>query len=207
MAILLAVAAWLSPSRDVLAQNGRNDAGRVLYAQGCASCHGVNARGNEALAAPALAGQDRVYTARQLANFAQQHRGGRTSDRYGSQMTLFAQLLGEEDRERLAAYVASLPAHAPSATIRGNSARGRELFETCASCHGSSGEGGDGPRLDTLADWYVVTQMRNYATGARGYRTDNADDQTMAALARDIDETDARDIAAYLNSLRGAGSE
>lgn len=207
-AVLLAVAVVsFAPAQQVQAQNGAGDATPVLYAQGCASCHGEMAQGSEALAAPALAGQDRSYLERQLSNFTQRRRGAHTGDKYGAQMTLFAQLLSESDRQDLAAFLSSLPAPRTAITSPGNTARGRELYETCAACHGQSGEGGSGPRLDTLGDWYVYAQLRNYTAGARGYHEQDADGRSMAAIAATINEAQYRDLAVYLSSLSSARGE
>ena len=42
--------------------------GKALYAT-CASCHGANGEGNQALNAPAIAGQQEWYLTRQLKNY------------------------------------------------------------------------------------------------------------------------------------------
>ncbi len=206
--VLLAVAAvCVAPAQQLRVQNGAGDATRALYEQGCASCHGETAHGSEALAAPALAGQDRAYLEGQLSNFAQRRRGGDPRDSYGSQMTLFAQLLSDSDRQNLAAYLSSLPATQTPPTMTGNAARGRELYESCAACHGPSGEGGAGPRLTMLGDWYVYAQLRNYAASSRGYHEQDADGQNMAAIAATLNEAQSRDIAVYLSSPSSARGE
>lgn len=184
-----------------------SDMGRQIYQDGCSACHGDIGQGVEALAAPALAGQDRDYIERQLANFALRLRGGRENDRYGSQMTLFAQLLSDTDRRAVAHYLSSLAPAQPMATLHGDPANGQDLYAPCSACHGGRGEGGAGPRLGGLGDWYVATQLRLYATNARGYDENDPDGQNMAATAANISDEEVRDLAAYINSLGGSRSQ
>jgi cytochrome c553 len=67
------------------ARNGNN-----LYQGKCGACHGGKAEGNEALAAPRLAGLDAAYLKRQLDNFRTGVRGAHERDKYGRQMALMA---------------------------------------------------------------------------------------------------------------------
>lgn len=64
---------------------GDKEHGESLY-QTCATCHGINAEGNESMNAPALAGQNDWYLVTQLQNFKAGYRGYRDDDVYGSQM-------------------------------------------------------------------------------------------------------------------------
>ncbi len=70
-------------------------AGAPLYAA-CASCHGSNAEGNEALGAPALAGQNDWYLFTQLKNFKAGYRGTHAGDTYGAQMAPMAAALPDD---------------------------------------------------------------------------------------------------------------
>lgn len=203
--VLAALFSWGLETTTVSAQRAPapSELGGQVYRDGCSACHGVAGQGVEALAAPALAGQDPNYLENQLASFAMRRRGGGENDRYGSQMTLFAQLLGQADRQAVARYLSSLTPTRPVATLDGDLAHGRDLYAPCAACHGERGEGGPAPRLAGLGDWYIATQMRLYATGARGYDDNDPDGQNMAAIAANISEEEVRDLAAYINSLGG----
>ena len=75
---------------------GDETAGAQLYAQ-CASCHGQNAEGNEALGAPALQGQNDWYLVTQLKNFKNGWRGAESGDAFGAQMIGMAQMLSDDD--------------------------------------------------------------------------------------------------------------
>ena len=83
-------------------------AGESLY-QTCATCHGPSAEGNEALGAPALAGQNDWYMVTQLRNFLAGYRGVHPQDVYGAQMRVMTTSLGgEEDILNVVAYINSL---------------------------------------------------------------------------------------------------
>ncbi|MCZ7677473.1 MAG: hypothetical protein M5U28_01320 [Sandaracinaceae bacterium] len=56
-------------------------------------------------------------------------------------------LRSDDDLESVVAYVASLPAAQPSASVSGGSAeRGRAIYATCAECHGADGARRPGAR-------------------------------------------------------------
>ena len=83
-------------------------AGESLY-QTCATCHGPFAEENEALGAPALAGQNDWYMVTQLRNFLAGYRGVHPQDVYGAQMRVMTTSLGgEEDILNVVAYINSL---------------------------------------------------------------------------------------------------
>ena len=69
--------------------------GRTAF-QACAACHGANAQGNEALGAPALAGQNDWYVLTQLRNFRAGFRGSHQEDTFGSQMVTMSKTLTDD---------------------------------------------------------------------------------------------------------------
>lgn len=92
--LLTWIGAWEhKPAEITLA--GDAAAGRPLYGT-CASCHGDAAQGNEALGAPALAGQNDWYLITQLKSFKAGHRGSGANDTYGSQMIPMAGMLADD---------------------------------------------------------------------------------------------------------------
>ncbi len=94
------------PAEDTI--SGDLEAGRALY-QSCATCHGADAEGNEALGAPALAGQNDWYMVTQLRNFLAGYRGVHPQDVYGAQMRVMTtSLSGENDINDVIAYINSL---------------------------------------------------------------------------------------------------
>jgi cytochrome c553 len=69
--------------------------GRTAF-QACTACHGANAQGNEALGAPALAGQNDWYLLTQLRNFRAGFRGSHQEDTFGSQMVTMSKTLTDD---------------------------------------------------------------------------------------------------------------
>lgn len=82
--------------------------GRTAF-QSCAACHGANAEGNEALGAPALAGQNDWYLVTQLKNFRAGLRGAHQDDTYGAQMISMSRtLVGDAAILDVVSYINSL---------------------------------------------------------------------------------------------------
>ena len=88
--------------------DGDLSAGKAAYAV-CASCHGANGEGNDALNAPALTGQQDWYIVRQLYNFKNGIRGTNENDVYGQQMSPMAMTLVDDAAiNNVAAYISTL---------------------------------------------------------------------------------------------------
>ena len=87
---------------------GDVDAGLALYGT-CATCHGIDAKGNVSLGAPSLAGQNDWYLITQLKNFVAGYRGRHEEDRYGQQMLAMVGTLTDEAAIRdVVSYINSL---------------------------------------------------------------------------------------------------
>jgi len=201
--------AWLASQAtyaNSVAAKGDATAGAANYAV-CSACHGPDGQGNPALNAPKLAGQESWYLERQLYGFRHQLRGADPKDTYGQQMAPMAATLADEAAVRnVVAYIASLPAgeRAP-ATVSGNAAHGKEIYGTCANCHGASGEGvwaTNAPRLQGMSDWYLKRQLENFKGGVRGAHVDDFPGAQMALLATVLNDDKAvADVLAYLDTL------
>ncbi len=92
------IVGWVGEWEYVAAEitvDGNVNQGRTAY-QSCASCHGANAEGNEALGAPALAGQNDWYMITQIKNFRAGFRGAHSEDTYGSQMLAMSKTLRDD---------------------------------------------------------------------------------------------------------------
>lgn len=86
---------WISSWEYLAAETtltGNVSRGRTAF-QSCAACHGADGSGNEALGAPALAGQNDWYLVTQLKNFQAGIRGAHRDDSYGAQMTAMSRML------------------------------------------------------------------------------------------------------------------
>lgn len=137
---------------EIIAMGGGN--GGATNA--CVTCHGLRGEGDGGLT-PRLAGLDAGYLHRQLDDYA----SGR---REHAQMRAVVRRLSGEDRAKVSAYYAALPATAE--TLPATS----PLFRAkCAQCHGMRGEGlGSGiPPLAGQPAAYVAAQLEAWRSGKR----------------------------------------
>ncbi len=199
---------------DTLA--GDISAGQQLYAS-CAGCHGAGGEGNRDLHAPALAGQDASYLEGQLWAYRSGARGTSPRDTFGKQMSPSAHALADEEAvAAVSAYIAALtvPAGAAGqgadgegAPLGGNAALGRNLYGSCAACHGARAEGNPAlkaPRLDMLQDWYIVGELKDYRDGLRGSSLESESHTGPVMTPMDTvlpDEAAMRNVAAYIGTL------
>ncbi len=101
------IATW-NTVENVPVINGNANRGSELYLS-CAACHGVNAEGNEALAAPGLTQKDDWYLFRQLKLFQSGYRGAHPQDASGQQMRAgIASIESEQDINDVLAYINGL---------------------------------------------------------------------------------------------------
>jgi cytochrome c oxidase subunit II len=180
-------------------------AGQATYAV-CSTCHGAQGEGNPQLNAPKLAGQASWYLTRQLQDFKLGIRGGSEKDTYGKQMVAFAATLADDTAiKNVVAYIGSLPDAHPQGTVSGNPLKGREHYETCAYCHGGSGQGvwsTNAPRLSQMSDWYMKRQLQNFQLGVRGGHPQDFNGAQMAAMARTLTDDQAiDDVLKHIDSL------
>jgi cytochrome c553 len=195
----VALAAFLSTA----AVAADPDAGKALYAP-CVACHGPNGEGNPALHSPGIAGQSESYLMRQLWDFKKGKRGTAEGDTYGAQMRPMAMTLPDgEAIANVAAYIASLPAATPAATVEGDVANGQALYTSkCGACHGGQGWGNEElytPRLTVIGDAYLIRQVENFQNGLRGAHEDAQHGKQMAMMAKAVTTEELNDIAAFLN--------
>lgn len=83
--------------------------GKTSFAM-CMGCHGAEAKGTQAMGAPALAGQSDWYLLTQLKNFKSGIRGTNPTDAGGAMMRPMAMGLDDAAMHNIAAYLGSLPA-------------------------------------------------------------------------------------------------
>jgi cytochrome c553 len=173
--------------------------GAKVFGENCASCHGVNARGNAQRGIPALAAQRRAYLIKQLADFAESDRDGRQMHRVIAQ----AKLKEPQAWMDVAAYLNRLlPAPSPE---KGSGARlslGEAIFrEQCASCHEPDARGDDDgfvPALRNQHYSYLLQQIRGLGDGHRR----NVDEDLVRFIAS-MDEDEIASVADYLSRVKG----
>ena len=129
----------------------------------CSMCHG--ALGVSGADAPNLAGQYPEVFVKQLLDY-------RHGDRSNSVMQALAVGLTDAEGADLAAYYAQLPRPARAAPLRdapllvgvGDPMRN---IVACAACHGAGSNKLGAPWLDGMPRAYLMTQLQDFASGAR----------------------------------------
>ncbi|WP_341937382.1 PVC-type heme-binding CxxCH protein [Marinimicrobium sp. C2-29] len=186
--------------------------GETLYQQHCAGCHGGDAGGDRAQAAPPIAGMEEWYAQTQLQKFHAGVRGTHFRDPDGISMRAALEFLKTEPEPMrpiadLADYLNTLERRETSATVEGNAELGEQHYGSCASCHGAEGQGNrdlGAPALAGQADWYLLKQLENYRSGARGSDPRDELGQQMATFANMLPDDQAlKDVVAYIRTLEG----
>jgi cytochrome c oxidase subunit 2 len=97
----------------------------------------------------------------------------------------------------------ALAAAAPAGAA--DDARGRELFQLCAQCHGPDGGGNQlflAPAIAGLGQWYVVSQLQYFRSGARGTEPRDVAGLRMHPMSLSLrGDADVQAVAAYVASL------
>ncbi|WP_446830236.1 c-type cytochrome [Candidatus Foliamicus sp.] len=209
-ASLLCLLTCLFPLQSMAAEPDL-ERGQQLYVL-CGTCHGPAGEGNALLNTPAAGKQDSWYVERQLVNYRANLRGylGPTEDVYGSQMRQFAlaQVPDAQSIIDIAAYMESMePPEALPITVDGDPEAGRELYEaSCIACHGENGEGSallGAPRLSNQHDWYLLRQIKDFLSGARGQPRDDIFGTQMRYMAQLLDtEQKQNDVIAYIATFQ-----
>ncbi|MBM3268248.1 MAG: c-type cytochrome [Candidatus Sericytochromatia bacterium] len=87
----------------------------------------------------------------------------------------------------------------------GDAAAGKQLYASCASCHGAAGEGNsalNAPKLAGQADWYLERTLSTFAKGARGADERDTYGKMMAPMAMALPDATARkNVVAYIKTL------
>lgn len=172
----------------------------------CLLCHGANANGNYGIRAPKLSGMEPWYLARQLENFASGARGTPAEDAAGHEMgPVGLRVKSEGNLEAVVKFIGTLESRRPAPTLKGDVARGKTLYASCAACHGAKAEGNaslQAPALAARSDWYLATQLANYQRGLRGVDARDTYGAQMRAIVSTLpDEKAIVDVVAYINTL------
>jgi cytochrome c553 len=84
-------------------------------------------------------------------------------------------------------------------------ARGAELFELCAQCHGENGEGNQAflaPAIAGLPAWYVAAQLESFRSGLRGTHPEDVAGLRMYPMSLSLKyEGDIEAVSAHLAGL------
>jgi len=199
---ILTVLISITTSMQILAAESEREPFNDRY---CTTCHGTDGKGNEGVQAPRLAGMEAWYLTRQLENFRAGIRGTHPRDIEGIAMQPMAAKLTDDSIVDIVDWIAAWSYTPAEITISGDDAAGRQLYATCATCHGDRAQGNESlgaPALAGQNDWYLVTQLKNFMAGYRGHHPDDTYGQQMRAMAQGLGgEAGIRNVVSYINTL------
>lgn len=171
----------------------------------CMLCHGVDGKGNESIQAPKLVGMEDWYIKRQLELFRAGLRGTHANDIDGLGMQAIAARLSDKDIATIVKQIDTWQETAATVTLAGDKSSGKQLYQTCAACHGSNGEGNStigSPALAGQSDWYLLNQLIKFEKQYRGgVAADTYGSQMAAAVDVLKDRQAMNDVVAYVNTL------
>ena len=104
-------------------------------------------------------------------------------------------------------FVANVSDARASMDGHGDSAVGAKLYPACTSCHGAKGQGNvrmAAPKLTGLPSSYLLKQMQNFQSGARGMAAGDSKGRQMAAMSKSPRLTRdgaLEDLVAYIQSI------
>lgn len=168
-------------------------------ANACFTCHGLDGLGNGA-GAPRLAGLDTGYLGRQLEAYA-------SGTRRHPEMESIARHLSQSDRLLVSSYYAALPyqpsvaARSPRAPLLYAAGDPKRGLPSCASCHGSAGEGAGpaNPPLGGQPAAYLAEQLENWRLSKRR----NDPGNVMLRISQRLTPSEIAALSAYSAALPG----
>lgn len=171
----------------------------------CMTCHGTYGQGNQAVGGPSLAGLEPWYLERQLRLFRDGLRGTHLDYIPGYEMRQSVEALDNEQISSLSLYIANWQPASATATLEGDVEKGRQLYTTCAVCHGINGEGNQtlgAPGLAGRNDWYMLRQLKLFKSGYRGSQPDDMAGRQMRSMMQSLgSEQDMIDVITSVNTL------
>lgn len=85
-------------------------------------------------------------------------------------------------------------------------ARGAQLYQLCATCHGAAGQGNQArhaPVIAGLPRWYIEAQLGKFKEGYRAYRAEDTAGLQMKPMARSlVTDADLQAVAAYVAAMK-----
>ena len=177
------------------------DKAESLFAESCLICHS----NQEMQRGPIIDGLPAWYSKTQLEKFRDGIRGQNPENRsellMGSARDRF---VDDETIRLLSTYIADLPPKPRTKVVRGNAERGQLIYGTCLLCHGTYGQGNErlrSPPLNILEDWYLLDQLRKFASGKRGYNPEDPYGIQMAYSLNGFNDRDLKDVVAYIQGF------
>ena len=170
--------------------------------QACKLCHS----NREMQRGPVLDGMEEWYLFDQLQKFKSEQRGKLDTNRAEILMGAAMKDVPSDPKvlREFAAAFANLPPQTTLSTIHGDIERGKQLYQSCANCHGQDAKGKPevkAPGLLIQEDWFLLDQLRKYKLGLRGHHPDDTFGKVMAAAVKDWQDKDFKDVVTYLETL------
>jgi len=209
MIALCTLLAAVAGAGSASAQDASGDLakGKALFGL-CTQCHGTNGGGMKLALAPAIAGLPAWYVEAQLVKFKSGQRGLHAQDTGGLRMYPMSRWLeNEAEQKAVSAYVASLPAVPPAATLAqsGDAAKGQGYYAVCSACHSPDGSGNQGmgaPPLTGLNDWYLLSSIQKYKKSVRGSLPGDTLGPAMIGMVATLpDDAAVLDVIAHIQTL------
>jgi cytochrome c oxidase cbb3-type subunit 3 len=174
------------PVEAIAAEPQALRAGRVLYVENCAACHGRDARGNRALGAPDLTDRDSLYGNDGKAILAS------VLDGRKGEMPPQGAGKSEQELRDIAHYVLSLSGRTHDGL---RALFGKPNYAPCAACHGAEGKGNPALGAPNLADdvWLHGETLEDIVAAIRHGRSG-----VMPAWRGRLGEDDAALVAAWV---------
>jgi cytochrome c oxidase subunit II len=95
-----------------------------------------------------------------------------------------------------------------AAPAAGDAAKGKTAFAVCEACHGKAAEGNKelgAPQLAGQEPWYLVRQLQNFKSGARGADPKDTFGTQMRPMAQTLaDDAAIANVVAYIGTLKPA---
>jgi cytochrome c553 len=122
-------------------------------------------------------------------------------------MTMYAKMLSEEEKQNIAAWLATQQPKQGAARNKDTVELGRKIYRggiaergvaACASCHGATGSGipAQYPRLAGQHQDYTVAQLQAFKGGGRN------NSPQMATLAKRMSDDEMKAVADYISGLK-----
>ena len=175
-----------------------------FFAESCLICHSAQ----EMQRGPIIDGLPAWYSKAQLEKFRDGVRGQNPENRSELLMGSARDRFEDDEAIRLlSAYIDELPPKPHMKVVRGNAERGQLIYGTCLLCHGAYGQGNErlrSPPLNILEDWYLLDQLRKFASGKRGYHPEDPYGIQMAYSLKGFNDQDLKDVVAYIQGFSEA---
>ena len=190
---LLAAAEWHELDEEGMAR------GAAMYEQYCSLCHGEDREGYRADHAPSLRSESLLSTAfpEMLFNTIGWGRANTAMDGYAEEM---GGPLSDDDLLLLTAWLRRAadvdPIELPDTVIRGDVALGSRIYaESCAECHGETGQGVTAPSLgDQALLAFASDHYLRYAI------VNGRDGTPMKSFSAELSDPEIDAVVAYLRS-------